>query len=175
MASSSVPSAYGRGFFGLRRRRGAAAFELEPTRGGVPDFEDEAADVVDCGREEGRGEVARVVPEPENMPVMVGLDFCRLIDAGMVKRCEMFIDGEREGPASVKSGVCNRPVLCVCDLARDAAVGASYRCTGCGGDGPVSWKLGGMRGGETSREDKDVLRVSGRPGGDGGLMLLCDF
>lgn len=97
---------------------------------GAPHFRSEDVD----GGRGGIGEVARCVgwgeglgEEPGNTEAKEGLAFTRN-EVGIVNRKAAGFDEGVDGRAggTVKSSVCSRLVEPVCDLARDAAVGASY-------------------------------------------------
>lgn len=65
--------------------------------------------------------------EPGNTEAKEGLDFTRS-EVGIVSRKAAGFDDGVDGRAggTIKSSACSRLVEPVCDLARDAAVGASY-------------------------------------------------
>ena len=98
---------------------------------------------------------------------------------GMVRRSAAGLEDGVEGRVggTLNSSPCIRLVEFLCDLARDAAVGASYResldppAEGVDPE-PDAWDwLASIR------EDNDALRVSLRvvEGGVGGLRTECDF
>jgi hypothetical protein len=105
------------------------------------------------------------------------------MDVGIVKRnatgLEEGVDGRVGG--TMCSRPCIRLVELVCDFAREAAVGISYRASllvdgpAAGGEGvfePDAW--GWLI---SMRDDNDALRASFRcvDGGEGGLRPECDF